>query len=119
MHICLITPSFPPMVDGGVAVATGRLVTRLAERGHRITVLTAPPAEQVSSGSHGATANGFALYYRFVEEPLRVPQALTEWLDWIKVKHQQQAFDVILGYFVYPGVSRNSTRGAVGTPGCV
>ena len=45
MHICLLTPSFPPMVDGGVAISTGRLVQCLLRRGHQITVVTtAPPA---------------------------------------------------------------------------
>ena len=45
MHICLLTPSFPPMVDGGVAIATGRLVQCLVQRGHKIAVVTTmPPA---------------------------------------------------------------------------
>ena len=43
MHICLLTPSFPPMVDGGVAISTGRLVQCLLRRGHQITVVTTAP----------------------------------------------------------------------------
>ena len=51
MHICLLTPSFPPMVDGGVAIATGRLVQCLLQRGHRITVVTTVPPEKAGGST--------------------------------------------------------------------
>jgi len=50
MHICLLTPSFPPMVDGGVAISTGRLVQGLLQRGHQITVVTTTPPEDTGGG---------------------------------------------------------------------
>ena len=52
MHICLLTPSFPPMVDGGVAISTGRLVQCLLRRGHQITVVTTAP-QSISIRPHG------------------------------------------------------------------
>ena len=49
MHICLLTPSFPPLVDGGVAISTGRLVERLLLAGHRLTVVTRLPPRRATA----------------------------------------------------------------------
>ena len=45
MHICLLTPSFLPVVDGGVPIASGRAATSLLRAGHQITALTVPSPE--------------------------------------------------------------------------
>ena len=105
MHICLLTPSFPPMVDGGVAISTGRLVQCLLRRGHQITVVTtAPPAPP--GGSPGmppwVAQPGMALHYGLVEDPLRAAPAVEALCVWTQARHQREPFDVILAYFVYP-----------------
>jgi glycosyltransferase involved in cell wall biosynthesis len=106
MHICLLTPSYPPMVDGGVAIATGRLVTSLLQRGHQITVWTTAPPE----GSATYTAAmppvvdqpGMSLHYGLVEDPLRAASAVAALGAWVQAQHQACPFDVILAYFIYP-----------------
>ena len=121
MHICLLTPSFPPMVDGGVAISTGRLVQCLLQRGHQITVVTTappeylkqttwswpigpPPPETGEGQGGGAVLNGrnMALHYGLVEDPLRTAPAVEALRVWAQAQHQREPFDVILGYFVYP-----------------
>ena len=105
MHICLLTPSFPPMVDGGVAISAGRLVQCLLRRGHQITVVTtAPPAH---AGGRPSTPPGvvqprLALHYGLVEDPLRAAPAVEAWRVGAQARHQREPFDVILAYFVYP-----------------
>jgi glycosyltransferase involved in cell wall biosynthesis len=105
MNICLITPSFPPMVDGGVAISTGRLVERCLERGHQVTVISAAPLSHTEQdkAQRKAAVTRLLLYYRLVEDPLRAPAAVAALCDWVKVIHAQHPFDVILAYFVYPG----------------
>jgi glycogen(starch) synthase len=104
VHICILTPSFPPQVDGGVAIATGRLVECLLDRGHCLTVLTsAPPA----SGGPGAARLGrrsdrLTIHGGLVAEPLGRSAERAELWAWMRTRHQQQPFDVMLAYFVYP-----------------
>ena len=77
MHICLLTPSFPPMVDGGVAIATGRLVQCLLQRGHRITVVTTAPPENAGGSTSilpEVLQPGMALHDGLVEDPLHARQ---------------------------------------------
>jgi len=105
MHICLLTPSFPPMVDGGVAISTGRLVQCLLRRGHQITVVTAaPPAHSGGSPSIplGVVHPGMAMHYGLVEDPSRAAPAVEALRVWAQAQHQREPFDVILAYFVYP-----------------
>jgi glycosyltransferase involved in cell wall biosynthesis len=104
VHICLITPSFPPLVDGGVAISTGRLTERLLARGHRVTVLTTTPPDphEHTEARWTSGAGRFSLYYGLVEDPIHAPSAVTDLCDWARAQHQQQPFDVILAYFVYP-----------------
>lgn len=105
MHICLITPSFPPMVDGGVAIATGRLVDSLLSQGHRLTVLTSPPSEPspLLAATTSAPPRHADILPMFVEDPLRSPEGTRALCSLLEVKHKEEPFDVILGYFVYPG----------------
>ena len=76
MHICLLTPSFPPLVDGGVAISTGRLVERLLLAGHRLTVVTLPSSTSGDSSDTLARSAGqaFSLSYTLVEDPVRDPR---------------------------------------------
>src|SRR2546430_15707572 len=92
MHICLLTPSFPPMVDGGVAISTGRLVQCLLRRGHQITlVTTAPLAHPGGSPSIplGVVQPGMALHYGLVEEPLRAAPAVEALRVAAQAQHQR------------------------------
>src|SRR5262252_8682700 len=105
MHICLLTPSFPPMVDGGVAISTGRLVQCLLRRGHQITVVTTAPSAPPEGGPSippGVLQPGMALHYGLVEDPLRAAPAVEALRVWTQAQHQREPFDVILAYFVYP-----------------
>ena len=121
MHMCLLTPSFPPMVDGGVAISTGRLVQCLLRRGHQITVVTtAPPAPphqstwdwpiyspllETREGQGGDTVpggRGMTVHYGLVENPIRATSSVESLCTWAQARHQQHPFDVILAYFVYP-----------------
>lgn len=106
MHICLLTPSFPPMVDGGVAIATGRLATRLLQRGHQVTVWTTAPPEDSATRTAiippVAVQPGMSLYYGLVEDPLRAASAVAALCAWVQAQHQAYPFDVILAYFIYP-----------------
>ena len=105
MHICLITPSFPPQVDGGVAISTGRIVERFLGMGHRLTVLTITPQEPVGTVVTRPQPHTVALavYDRTVDDPLHDPYAVTDVCCWAEAQHQQDPFDVILAYFLYPG----------------
>src|SRR5438093_12906591 len=102
MHICLLTPSFPPMVDGGVAISTGRLVQCLLRRGHQVAVVTTAPPEASLSMPPGVVQPGMALHYGLVEDPLRAAPAVEALRVWVQAQHQREPFDVILAYFVYP-----------------
>lgn len=98
MHICLITPSFPPLVDGGVAIATGRLAMQLQHRGHRVTVVTSA----LSATSRPLSRDNLQVYDGVVEDPLQDASAVAELCAWAQQQHRQCPFDVILAYFVYP-----------------
>jgi glycosyltransferase involved in cell wall biosynthesis len=104
MHICLLTPSFPPLVDGGVAISTGRLVERLLLGGHQVIVVTSPLLQQSTSGDTFVRpfGTGLSLCHQLVEDPLRNPMAVAAVGAWLQTRHQQEPFDVILAYFVYP-----------------
>src|SRR5262249_35014472 len=106
MHICLLTPSFPPMVDGGVAIATGRLGTHLLQRGHQITVVTTAPPLDATTGTAARPAvvaqPGVSLHYGLVQDPLHAASAVAALCAWVQARHQACPFDVMLAYFVYP-----------------
>ena len=105
MHICLLTPSFPPMVDGGVAIATGRLVASLLQRGHQLTVVTTAPPADVAAGTvtpSMATQQGLSLHYGLVQDPWRAASAVAALGAWAQAQHRACPFDVILAYFIYP-----------------
>ncbi len=89
------------MVDGGVAIATGRLAAGLTRRGHQVTVLTAPPDDEPES-SGADTGHALAVAYHDVSEPLHEPSRLADLCDRLGHHHKQQPFDIILAYFVYP-----------------
>ncbi len=102
MHICLVTPSFPPMVDGGVAIATGRLAAGLARRGHQVTVLTSPPAESLAPSQIGMLPEALAVFYHDVSDPLHDPHRLADLCGRLRRRHKRQPFDIVLAYFIYP-----------------
>jgi glycosyltransferase involved in cell wall biosynthesis len=120
MHICLLTPSFPPVVDGGVAISTGRLVQCLLRRGHQVTVVTtAPPANPGGSASipPEVLQPGMTLHYGLVEDPLRAAPAVDALRVWAQAQHQREPFDVILAYFIYPAGYLATVLGdALGVP---
>jgi len=101
MHVCLVTPSFPPMVDGGVAIATGRLAIGLTRRGHQVTVLTETPADHLKPTAD-IIPEELTVIYHEVKEPLHKPDCLAELCDRLTRRHEQTPFDIILAYFVYP-----------------
>ena len=106
MHICLLTPSFPPMVDGGVAIATGRLVQCLLQRGHQITVVTtAPPAHLMGQSRYAARGGparaGPALWPRGGPLTCGASGGGLACLG-TALSISASPFDVILAYFVYP-----------------
>lgn len=102
MHICLLTPSFPPMVDGGVAIATGRLVEYLLRRQHQVTVVTAAPSGHMAVGPPLPESARLTLAYGFVEQPHHHPEAVAALCAWAEARHRQHPFTVILAYFVSP-----------------
>lgn len=104
MHIGLFTPSFPPMVDGGVAIATGRLVQHLLHRGHCVTVLTTSPPSPLACvpTSPDGAFGPMSVHYGLVQEPLAAPDEVATLCRWAAAQHQQHPFDVFLAYFVYP-----------------
>jgi glycosyltransferase involved in cell wall biosynthesis len=119
VHICLITPSFPPQVDGGVAISTGRLVACLLDIGHRVTVLTtAPPGHPRGSVAGGMPQTGrLSVHYRLPDDPLRAMSAVNDLCSWAQAQHLQGPFDVILAYFIYPGGYLGTILGAhLGVP---
>lgn len=88
------------MVDGGVAIATGRLAAGFQARGHRVTVLTSvpsPPTTGTCSGPDGVTVND-----GLMPDPLREAPAVARLCAWAQAFHRVQPFDVLLAYFVYP-----------------
>jgi glycosyltransferase involved in cell wall biosynthesis len=93
------------MVDGGVAIATGRLVQYLLQRGHRITVVTTALPEHAGD-SPGILPEvvqpGMALHDGLVEDPLQAASAVEVLRVWAQTRHQREPFDVILAYFIYP-----------------
>lgn len=105
MHIGLLTPSFPPMVDGGVAIATGRLVQSLVQRGHQITVVTTAPTATTAADlavPPVATQPQVSLHYGLVEQPRDTEAAVAALCAWGQGRHALSPFDVLLAYFVYP-----------------
>ena len=92
------------MVDGGVAIATGRLAEHLLHHGHQVTVLTTPStiATPPASVAPWMQSASLRVAYRAVEDPLRNPDAVTEVGTWLRRHHEQMPFDVLLAYFVYP-----------------
>lgn len=92
------------MVDGGVAIATGRLVHSLLQRGHRVTVLTMPPeADSLPSGATLQAPAGVPVHYGLIADPVSNTSAVVELCRWARARHQEQPFDVLLAYFFYPG----------------
>jgi glycosyltransferase involved in cell wall biosynthesis len=91
------------MVDGGVAIATGRLAIGLTRRGHQVTVLTAPPADNLKRTAADRVPGGLTVIYHEVSEPLQEPNCLAELCDRLYRRHKQTPFDIILAYFIYPG----------------
>lgn len=102
MHICFVTPSFPPMVDGGVAIATGRLAAGLTRRGHQVTVLTTPPTDSPEPSGAGRVPEALTVVYHDVAEPLHESSRLAALCAWLRRRHEQQPFDMMLAYFIYP-----------------
>lgn len=93
------------MVDGGVAISTGRLVERFLRAGYRVTVLTARPPNSPDrfGGYRFSNREHLALCYDFVEDPLHSQPAVANLCDSFQARHQEDPFDVILAYFIYPG----------------
>lgn len=113
MHICLLTPSYPPQVDGGVAIATGRLTDQLLALGHRVTVITSKPPQTIdTTGSYVRPASRLLTVHEgMIDDPLQAPAALKDLCTWAEKHHRQQPFDVLLAYFVYPGGYLATTLG--------
>ena len=102
MHICLLTPSFLPIVDGGVPIASGRATESLLRAGHRVTVLTVPPPVAAPEPAVLASYREFTLYHCLMADPIRAPAAVAQLCRWVAAQHAQRPFDVILAYFIYP-----------------
>ena len=102
MHICLLTPSFLPVVDGGVPIASGRITTSLLQAGHRITALTVPSEAHLHDTMVAGESPNFTLHYRLPELPLKAPERVEELCQWAYRQHQLQPFDIILAYFIHP-----------------
>ncbi len=99
MHIGLLTPSFPPMVDGGVAIATGRLAQALLQRGHTLTVVTSvAPTPQEAEVVH----DRLTLSSQLVADPVHSPSAVVALQQWLQARHQACPIDLMLAYFLYP-----------------
>jgi glycosyltransferase involved in cell wall biosynthesis len=93
------------MVDGGVAIATGRLAQTLCQRGHTLTVVTSPPPTHLAAvRPQGAAAayERLTLSYGLVDDPVRTPSAVVALREWLQVRHQACPIDIILAYFIYP-----------------
>ena len=119
VHIGLVTPSFPPMVDGGVAIATGRLVQYLLRYGHQITVLTQrPPAETPTAAEPSwASSSALTIAYRAIDAPLHDAAGVAALQRWMLERHARCPFDVLLAYFVYPsGYLATRLGDAIGVP---
>ncbi|MDH3600884.1 MAG: glycosyltransferase [Candidatus Tectomicrobia bacterium] len=119
MHIGLVTPSFPPMVDGGVAIATGRLVQYLLHSGHQITVLTQPPPAGTPAAAEPlwASLSALTIAYRAIEAPLHDAAGVAALRCWMQERHARCPFDVLLAYFVYPSGYLATLLGeAIGVP---
>ena len=119
VHIGLVTPSFPPMVDGGVAIATGRLVQYLLHYGHQITVLTQRPTAATPAAAEPSWVSSSALTiaYRAIEAPLHDTAGIAALQRWMQERHARCPFDVLLAYFVYPsGYLATRLGDALGVP---
>lgn len=119
VHIGLVTPSFPPMVDGGVAIATGRLVQYLLRYGHQITVLTQrPPAETPTAAEPSwVSSSALTIAYRAIDAPLHDAAGVVALQRWMQERHARCPFDVLLAYFVYPsGYLATRLGDAIGVP---
>jgi len=92
------------MVDGGVAISTGRLVQCLLQRSHQLTVVTTAPLEDTGGPVRPAEVaqQGMALHYGMVADPIRAASAVEALGVWAHAQHQTCPFDVILSYFIYP-----------------
>ena len=83
----------------------------LRRRGRQVTVLTAPPE------GASAPAGLPEVMYHDVSDPAREPNRLAELCERLRHRHQQQPFDVILAYFVYPsGYLATCLGDALGLP---
>jgi glycosyltransferase involved in cell wall biosynthesis len=119
VHIGLVTPSFPPMVDGGVAIATGRLVQYLLHSGHQITVLTPPPPANTPAAAEPpwASSSALTIAFRAMEAPRHDAAGVAALQRWIQERHAHCPFDVLLAYFVYPsGYLATLLGDAIGVP---
>lgn len=105
MHICLITPSFPPQVDGGVAISTGRLAERLLRMGHHVTVLTSlpPVLPDASVNQPMPRLEHLSIHYGLTDTLQLDSATIVDLCHWAQARHSALPFDVILAYFVYPG----------------
>jgi glycosyltransferase involved in cell wall biosynthesis len=93
------------MVDGGVAIATGRLVASLLQRGHQMTVVTTAPPTDVATDTvlpPVVAQQGLALHYGLVQDPCQAASAVAELAAWAQAQQRARPFDVILAYFIYP-----------------
>jgi glycosyltransferase involved in cell wall biosynthesis len=92
------------MVDGGVAIATGRLVTRLRQYGHTVIVLTTPPLGAPASAPArlGSAPTNLRVIYNLVPDPLQTPAQIDSLYHWLQDQQQQQPVDVMLAYYAYP-----------------
>jgi glycosyltransferase involved in cell wall biosynthesis len=92
------------MVDGGVAIASGRLAETLVRRGHCVTVVTMrPEASDLPPGVTLQAPAGVQMHYGLSPDPLRQTSAVAVLREWMQAQHQRQPFDVLLAYFIYPG----------------
>ena len=91
------------MVDGGVAIATGRLAAHLVRRGHHVTVLTQPPPAGLTLDAMAPKqVDRLRVIYQDIQDPLTQPEAVAELSRHLQDKSQSGPFDVLLAYFVYP-----------------
>lgn len=87
------------MVDGGVAIATGRLAQTLLQRGHTLTVVTSAPPAGLGDG---LTHPRLQISDGLVEDPRHDQDAVTALHAWLQARHRVCPLDVLLAYFIYP-----------------
>ena len=92
------------MVDGGVAIASGRLVERLRQCGHSVIVLTAPPPDTRphTAMPRDEPSDGLIISYNLTTDPLQTPDQIEALYHWLNNRHHHQPVDVILAYYAYP-----------------